>query len=202
MAIHTGNTTPRSAGSRDSSLTNHGVLQTKRLGAHIASCSATIGCIRHLFASNLQRAYQTAEAIADACRPQVGNSTVTLDVIRVEELREKDLGLSEGTKFSAKESDDGSESPESIHLRINRFLDHHLGPVIDHLLTENATVIVVSHGIVLNVLLKALLPRYPPKPASSSQIAEGHGLQAAHQNLDHLQSLKKTCGSIGSAKFD
>ncbi|KAI1111212.1 phosphoglycerate mutase-like protein [Nemania sp. NC0429] len=178
------------AGSRDSSLTNHGVLQAKRLGAHIATRSSSMGSVRHLFASNLQRAYQTAEAIADACRSQDGNSTVTLDVIRVEELGEKDFGLSEGKKFGARQTDDGSESPESMRFRVDRFLDHHLGPVVDQLLAEDATVVVVSHGIILNVLLKALLSRYPSKPASSSEMTERHSVEylASWSNTGVLQA--------------
>lgn len=100
---------------------------------------------------------------------------MTFDVIRVEELREKDFGLSEGKKFGTKESDDGSESPESMRLRIDRFLDLHLGPVVNQLLAEHATVVIVSHGIILNVLLKALLSRYPPNPALSSSVAERQG---------------------------
>ncbi|KAI0472355.1 phosphoglycerate mutase-like protein [Xylaria cf. heliscus] len=161
------------AGSRDSPLTNHGVLQAKRLATHIASRRTITGPIRHLFASNLQRAYQTAEAIADACRPQNEDATssVALDVIRVEELREKDFGSSEGKKFGMKENDD-SESPVSIRLRIDRFFDHHLSPVIDQLIAEDVTVVVVAHGIILNVLLKALLSRYPPKPGSSSLVGD------------------------------
>ncbi|KAI0454381.1 histidine phosphatase superfamily [Xylaria acuta] len=164
------------AGSRDSSLTNHGVLQAKRLGAHIASRRAITGPIRHLFASNLQRAYRTAEAIADACQsPNGDSSSVTLDVIRVEELREKDFGMSEGKKFGIKQNEDGSESPGSMRLRVDRFLDHHLSPIIDQLAVESATVVVVAHGIVLNVLLKALLSRYPPKSESSPPIGERPG---------------------------
>ncbi|KAI1753677.1 histidine phosphatase superfamily [Xylaria castorea] len=179
------------AGSRDSPLTNHGVLQAKRLGAHIASRRAIIGPIRHLFASNLQRAYQTAEAIADACESQDSDAiSVTLDVIRVEELREKDFGSSEGKKFGTRENDDGSESPVSMRLRIDLFLDHHLSPIIDQLAAENATVVVVAHGIILNVLLKALLSRYPFKSASSLLMEErpGSEYQAPWSNTGVLQA--------------
>ncbi|RYC60143.1 hypothetical protein CHU98_g6076 [Xylaria longipes] len=162
------------AGSRDSPLTNHGVLQAKRLGAHIANRRAIIGPLRHIFASNLQRAYQTAEAIADVCQSQNGDATssVALDVIRVEELREKDFGSSEGKKFRKRENDDDSELHISMCLRINRFLDHHLSPIIDQPAAENAAVVVVSHGVILNVLLKALLSRYPLKSASSPLMGE------------------------------
>ncbi|KAI0972831.1 phosphoglycerate mutase-like protein [Xylaria arbuscula] len=162
------------AGSRDSSLTNHGVLQAQRLGAHIAlaaSCSL-IGPVRHIFASNLQRAYQTADAVAEACQLE---NDVTLGVIRVEELREKDFGSSEGKKFGTKDKDDGSESPVSMQVRIHRFLDRYLGPIVEQLVTENVTVVIVAHGIILNVLLKALLSRYPPLSLGALPIAARPG---------------------------
>ncbi|KAI0804935.1 histidine phosphatase superfamily [Xylaria sp. FL0064] len=220
------------AGSRDSSLTNHGILQAQRLGAHIASRRSVTGPVKHVFASNLQRAYQTADAIVEACRLQNGGSasSVTLDVVRVEDLREKHFGSSEGKKFGTTEKDDDSELPVSMRLRIDRFLDRHLGPTIDQLVGENATIAIVSHGIILNVLLKALLSRYPPQSSSSHLLGERSGseylapwsntgvlqarLELSHStktvrmiveqtnNLDHLQGLKKTRGGIGSAKFD
>ncbi|KAI1349399.1 histidine phosphatase superfamily [Xylaria sp. FL0043] len=220
------------AGSRDSSLTNHGILQAQRLGAHIASRGSVTGPVRHVFASNLQRAYQTADAIVEACRLQNGGSapSVTPDVVRVEDLREKHFGSSEGKKFGNKEKDDGSELPVCMRLRIDRFLDRHLGPIIDQLAAENAAIVIVSHGIILNVLLKALLSRYPPQLSSSKVLGERSGsehlapwsntgvlqarLELSHStqsfrmiveqtnNLDHLQGLKKTRGGIGSAKFD
>ncbi|KAF2966144.1 hypothetical protein GQX73_g7431 [Xylaria multiplex] len=193
------------AGSRDSSLTNHGVLQAKRLGAHIASRRTTLGPIRHLFASSLQRAYHTADAIAEACQPQNGDSTslVTPSVIRIDDLREKDFGLSEGKKFGAKETDDGSESPESMRLRIDRFLDLHLSPIIDRLVAENAIVVVVAHGIILNVLLKALLSWYPPK-SPSQFIGERPGSEylAPWSNTGVLQARLERVGSNASQTLD
>ncbi|KAI0518395.1 phosphoglycerate mutase-like protein [Xylaria bambusicola] len=188
------------AGSRDSSLTNHGVLQAKRLGAHIASRQTAIGPICHVFASNLQRAYQTADAIAEACRSTNDDSTSSLPsgVIRVEELREKDFGLSEGKKFGAKDSDDGSETAESMCIRINRFLDHSLSPTIDQLAAENATVVVVAHGIILNVLLKALLLRYPSKSSIQRLTAErtGSDYLAPWSNTGVLQARLEVSDSI------
>ncbi|KAI2642199.1 histidine phosphatase superfamily [Xylaria nigripes] len=187
------------AGSRDSSLTNHGVLQAKRLGTHIANRSDIIGPVRHIFASDLQRAYQTAQAVADACNSQHGNPTsAALDVMPLQELREKDFGSLEGKKFGAKETDD-SESPKSMRLRIDRFLDHHLTPIVDQLAAENATVaavVVVAHGIILNVLLKALLSRYSPKPTSSQLTLEPSGSEylASWSNTGVLQARWEPSG--------
>ncbi|KAL2179714.1 histidine phosphatase superfamily [Thermothelomyces heterothallicus CBS 202.75] len=62
------------AGTHDSPLTAHGVLQARRLGAHLASRSATIGPVRHVFASDLKRAVETAAAVVDAQTAAVGGN--------------------------------------------------------------------------------------------------------------------------------
>ncbi|KAI0025207.1 phosphoglycerate mutase-like protein [Xylariomycetidae sp. FL0641] len=190
------------AGIRDSPLTSHGVLQTKRLGAHLVKRHANIGPIKHLFASNLQRASQTAEAIADAVKAAGDHSTPAqpvLELVKVPELREKDFGSSEGKKFGsrAKDIQDGntqsdSESPDSMKTRINRFLDVHLAPVISNAATEDVAVVVVAHGIILNVLLRALTARYPRLP-STSRIQTDDGasnpeFSAAWSNTGVLQA--------------
>ncbi|KAI1266174.1 phosphoglycerate mutase-like protein [Xylariaceae sp. FL1019] len=156
------------AGSRDSALTNHGVLQAKRLGAHLAAHAAGIGPIRHVLASDLKRAFQTAEAVRDAYRTSAATSTSPLsDVVRIPELREKDFGLLEGKKFTTREKDDGAETTEQMRLRIERFLDLHFTPILDQYLKpeggQHYTIVIVSHGIILNVLLRAMLARYPMK---------------------------------------
>ncbi|KAI0393244.1 histidine phosphatase superfamily [Xylariaceae sp. FL0594] len=166
------------AGSRDSTLTSHGVLQAKRLGAHIAARQATIGPVRHVFASTLQRAYMTAQAIADAC---CSTSPV---VRRLDELREKDFGSLEGKKFGCREDvvvvdDNDAETREAMRLRIDRFLDVYFHPIVEHCAaaheTEHDVVVIVAHGIILNVLVKALMFRYPPKSSSSLPDAETAG---------------------------
>lgn len=86
-------------------------------------------------------------------------------MVRVGDLREKDFGSSEGKKFGAERADD-AESSESMRRRVDQFLDRHLCSLIDQLAAENVAVAVVSHGIILNVLLKALFARYPPKPTA------------------------------------
>jgi hypothetical protein len=118
-------------------------------------------------------------------------------VIRVEELREKDFGSSEGKRFGTKENDDGSESPESMRLRIDRFLDHHLSPTIDQFAAGNTTTVIVAHGIILNVLLKALLLRYPPRSPSSQPMEERPGSEylAAWSNTGVLQARLEVSGN-------
>ncbi|RYP45809.1 hypothetical protein DL768_007895 [Monosporascus sp. mg162] len=180
------------AGSRDSSLTNHGVLQARRLGAHLAKRRDVIGPIKKIFTSNLQRAYRTAEAVADAQSfPDTGMTEVQthLEVVRLPELREKNFGSSEGKKFGARTAasqDDGhsdSETRDSMKTRVDRFLDLHLAPVIDEYVTEAVAVVIVAHGIILGVLLRGLLSRY-----STKQLDSVHGdIIAAWSNTGVLQ---------------
>ncbi|KAI1444318.1 phosphoglycerate mutase-like protein [Annulohypoxylon stygium] len=173
------------AGSRDSPLTNHGVLQIKRLGAHLAKRQEAIGPIKYIFTSNLQRAFQTAEAVAEALLEtqasssnDTSKSTTTVDVSRLSELREKDYGSSEGKKYGVK-TDRGandqvqsdSESHESMRVRVNRFVDSHLIPIADTDTSKDITILIVAHGIILGVLLKVLLERFPPKPTPSTSVS-------------------------------
>ncbi|KAI1781264.1 phosphoglycerate mutase-like protein [Hypoxylon cercidicola] len=172
------------AGSRDSPLTNHGVLQIKRLGAHIAKRCETIGPIKHIFTSNLQRAYQTAEAIAKAIaevQDSPSHNESPLEVIRLPELREKDYGSFEGKKYRVKTGNSSDTSPQSdsetngsMKLRANQFLDH-LIHVVDGHVSDHITVVIVAHGIILGVLLAALLERFPPRSSSSSTQAGDRG---------------------------
>ncbi|KAI1332306.1 histidine phosphatase superfamily [Xylariaceae sp. FL0255] len=222
------------AGSRDSALTNHGVLQAKRLGAHIASRRPVIGSIAFVFASDLQRAYHTAEAIVEACvSSNPGDApTATLAVTLAAELREKDFGASEGKKFGTREDLDGAESSALMQARAARFLDAYLCPAVADACNNEAKdvcIVIVAHGIILNVLLKELLVRYPltstlrqlmAERMSSAHLAPWSNtgvlqMQLARENdgelyasiemtnnLDHLQGLRKTRGGIGSAQFD
>ncbi|KAI1206208.1 phosphoglycerate mutase-like protein [Annulohypoxylon truncatum] len=193
------------AGSRDSPLTNHGVLQIKRLGAHLAKRQETIGPIKHIFTSNLQRAYQTAEAVAEAlleAQSPFSNDTptslATVKVTRLAELREKDYGSSEGKKYGVKtggsnndQVQSDSESHESMRIRVNRFVDSHLIPIADTDASENTTILIVAHGIILGVLLKVLLERFPPKPALSNpqgRVEDGPSEPVAWSNTGVLQA--------------
>lgn len=111
------------AGSRDSALTTHGVLQTRRLATHLAQTVV----VKHLFSSNLRRAVDTAEAVRDA------QKRAGLDLVQLPELREKDFGSGEGTKYGTgvKTVHEGAETSEEMKKRVDRFLDDHLLPLLD-----------------------------------------------------------------------
>ena len=151
-------------------MTSHGILQTKRLGAHIAGRIDDIGPVKSVFTSNLQRAYQTAAAIIDA-QPARNHSPnvqaqAPLDAVQLAELREKDFGSSEGKKFGNKtagldgDAQSDSETRDAMKARIDRFIDVHLSPVLDRHASEKVCVVVVAHGIILGMLLRTLLSRY------------------------------------------
>ncbi|KAF4867385.1 putative phosphatase [Colletotrichum siamense] len=157
------------AGSRDASLTSHGVLQARRLGAHLAARSASAP-VSHIFASNLQRAYRTAEAVRDALSPpnategEASSSTTgrRVEVVQLPELREKHFGSGEGQKVGARavgERHVGAETSEAMFTRAKRFVDEYLGPIfacVDEAEEGAESVVIVAHGIILGVLVRAL----------------------------------------------
>ncbi|KAJ4125197.1 hypothetical protein NW754_013483 [Fusarium falciforme] len=208
------------AGSRDSALTAHGVLQAGRLAAHLAEHVE----VDRMFSSDLQRAAITAQAILDAQKRATG-----VKLVVAPELREKDFGSGEGVKFGLAFEFGGEETPEAMRKRCDRFLGEHLGP----LLYEDSTVCIVAHGILLGVLYKALCARLSPvtiapgaqarpRPASTpfhpswsntgyleaviTALPDTKGRFQMRvdkvNSVEHTKTLKRTRGGIGSAKFD
>ncbi|PBP22019.1 phosphoglycerate mutase family protein [Diplocarpon rosae] len=186
------------AGITDSALTNHGVLQANRLGAHL---SATGVKISHIFASDLQRAFKTAEAV------RLAQSQPPAETVRLEALREQSFGFYEGKHLferpkeadkSGKEahrdthrSDPGFkdvESKDSMRIRSDAFIDDHLIQLL-HQVPENSTVVVVAHGIILSHLWRAFLKRFSPGRVSIEQGIEtsGNGF-----SLEHLGGWSNT----------
>lgn len=88
------------------------------------------------------------------------------------ELREKDFGSDEGKRFGTRASDKAtvpSESRDSMENRAERFIDTVLVPAIARvapLPTCHGNIVVVAHGIILNVLLRCLLARFGPDQVS------------------------------------
>ena len=160
-----------SAGTRDSALTNHGVLQAERLGQYLAKRGLHF---THLFSSDLQRAYKTADAVGVA---QSSKPEKKVPVKQLKVLREQDFGFYEGKPFYARPSgSDRSgkeehraqhhqepgfqdvESKESLMSRADRFTHEYLLPIICRDSgSKEYTVAVVSHGIMLNYLWRSIL---------------------------------------------
>ncbi|KAH6622636.1 histidine phosphatase superfamily [Chaetomium tenue] len=159
------------AGSRDSPLTAHGVLQARRLGTHLAQRAAGLGAaVTHVFASDLRRAGETAgmvvQALGVVCEGGDGGGGVGVGVgvVALSELRERDFGLAEGRKFAEGGVDlaaAGAESREQMRLRSERFVAGHLEPLLTaERVAAGGWVVVVAHGLILDSLLRVLLVRF------------------------------------------
>jgi broad specificity phosphatase PhoE len=197
----------RSAGVRDSELTNHGYQQATRLGLHFQ----TIGLsFTHLFSSHLQRAVRTVGKIREAQLAQAGEdsaATTVPDVVQLPLLVEKNFGSMEGKKFyerppevklAGKEhhrvESKGTEgfvdveSKDAMAQRADTFLDMHLMPLLGDTLSAENCIAIVSHGIFLSTLWKRLLLRLPVK-----SVILCPELQAtARPSLEHLGGWSNT----------
>ncbi|KAK4555481.1 hypothetical protein LTR86_007233 [Recurvomyces mirabilis] len=175
------------AGVRDSALTVHGIEQARRLGDYFAKNDVLL---THIFASPLQRAFKTAEAVRDAQGELDGDGDGDgdgmrrVEIVKVQDLIEQDFGFYEGKSFFArseakKSGRDGHydkhkhdpgfvdvESKESMCKRADAFLDLHLLPLIlaqSRDAEAEMTVAIVSHGMLLANLWRRLLLRLPRK---------------------------------------
>jgi broad specificity phosphatase PhoE len=198
----------RSAGIRDSELTNHGHQQATRLGLHFK----TIGLsFTHLFSSHLQRAAKTAGKIREAqlARADQDNAATPVpEVVQLPLLVEQDFGSMEGKKsyerppepkLSGKEHHREErkgtagfvdvESKDAMAQRADTFLDMHLMPLLgDTSSVAEHCIAIVSHGIFLSTLWKRLLLRLPAK-----SVALCPELQAiARPSLEHLGGWSNT----------
>lgn len=193
-------------GSRDAALTAHGVLQTKRLASALVESELDI---RHVFSSPLQRAAKTAKAICDARNDGHGPAGHVLRAVPVSELREKHFGNWEGVKYApapAPASQIDAETPESMRSRANFFLDHHLWPVLAETLTlpadsDNACVIVISHGILLGALTRALAEKLAHGSSLNASFAQLSSSRIAWSNTGYLDiaMARQPADSVPSA---
>jgi 2,3-bisphosphoglycerate-dependent phosphoglycerate mutase len=146
-------------------------LQAQRLGHHLAQRAGAIGRISHIFSSDLQRAFKTAEAIRDAqsCSPD-GRSAAGVDIVQLAELREKDFGSLEGRRGSDKtrpeslrqeETGSGPETLEHMAVRAVRFLNAVLFPLLNELNGSDSarSVVIVAHGLIHSFLWQAFKDR-------------------------------------------
>lgn len=155
------------AGTTDSALTNHGVLQIQRLAAYF--CSAAVR-FEHVFASDLSRAVITAEGICNT------NTASNLRVETTALLREQHFGSREGMRISATPSPspstvepEAAETEIAMRTRANRFLEEYLFPVLltaEHETEHETAIAIVAHGIILRVLWNCFVQAFPPGSVS------------------------------------
>ena len=157
----------------DSELTNHGFLQSEKLGLFLAAKHRII----HIFSSDLQRAYITAKQVWGGQRRQYGKSVEALRIRKLPILRERDFGsyerMPQSTSTSRVEDADREshlhqdpgfrevESHASMARRADQFLEEHLLPLALGPHADTAgTVAVVSHGLLLVAMWRCLLRRF------------------------------------------
>lgn len=148
-----------------------------------------------MFASDLKRAVETAQAIVDAqlgekpvatVVPTVATATADargqsseneapkLDILQLPELRERDFGAGEGAKFGADLSRAGVESREAMRQRAERFVANHLAPLLRPAAdrpTDVEHVVVVAHGLILDSLLRVLLVQFGTVSREETKLA-------------------------------
>lgn len=191
------------AGVTNSALTNHGVLQGERLGQYLARQNVVF---THFYSSDLSRANRTAENIR---KFQVTGDDAPAIVV-CPELQEQDFGFYEGKTFYARSSPDSKktgkdlhraahqneegfqdiETKESMAKRADSYLDEHLMSVLQAAPSDHQYVIcIVSHGIMLSSLWKAILRRQLPSTVTLDQEAIIAGKPLA---LEHLGGFSNT----------
>lgn len=172
------------AGTTDSPLTSHGILQIERLAQYFASTSQTR--FSHVFSSDLQRAVVTAEGIVehqamqeedfddDESSPPERSRTLTVTETAL--LREQHFGSREGTGYLRprgrhEEGDEGheqqktdsvpAETEQAMRARADAFLNDYFLPVVFDSRSDQA-VAIVAHGIILRVLWDCLARLFSP----------------------------------------
>lgn len=148
----------------------------------------------------MQRTLRTAQAVADVVvrehhDSQRADAASTLNIVKVDELREKHMGALEGSKWGVKPPGDKAESfsddmetREHMSARAVKFIDEHLVPALEphfacdrssNRATARGSILVVSHGIFLNIFLRSLLERFAPaelQRLSNSEAPQPKGL--------------------------
>lgn len=167
------------AGVTDSRLTNHGVLQAQRLGKFLASSRELQ--FTQIYASDLQRARITAQEVHKAQHEHLKPSRLIGEVVALPLLREQDFGSLELVHWSSKRADDAfttkvpsatdpdfkhKETAEQMKERADQFLNDFIIPMLA--LDGEENVAIVSHGLFLSALWRALLSRF-----DSSQVSLG-----------------------------
>ncbi|OJD25783.1 hypothetical protein ACJ73_02853 [Blastomyces percursus] len=151
------------AGTTDSALTNHGMLQVQRLALHFKTQGIVFNTV---FSSDLLRARTTAEGICGLAggEERDGDSSQLLPIV-LPVLRERDFGTLEGKSWltarggAANSVSEPAEEPEphaSVASRADSFLSNHLLPILLDAGHAAQVVAVVSHGVLLSALWEAL----------------------------------------------
>ena len=183
------------------------MLQAQRLGAHLFSRADAGAHLAHIFSSDLQRARKTAEAVRDAHRA----AAAPVAVVETADLREKDFRSSEGKSFRVRrdsvpppEPREMPETTEEMRARADRFVETHLQPIFasNEAVASDHSVVVVAHGLILGIVLKAILARYSPTELNRLANLGGGGNReylVAWSNTGYLEALVEPKPPSGAA---
>lgn len=170
-------------------------MQANRLGTHLAASK-----ISNIFSSDLQRAVKTAEAIRAA-----QDNGSSLEVTKLELLREQDFGHYEKKPFHERSRDTNKpgkethsevqrtnpgfkdvESKESMKKRMEIFVKEHLISLLNIDDNDN-TIIIVAHGIILSHLWRVILRQFDAK-----NVSMGPDVPNPERGLDYLGGWSNT----------
>jgi broad specificity phosphatase PhoE len=193
------------AGVSDSRLTNHGVLQTQRLGRYLTSHRNLR--FTQIYASDLQRAYMTAGELQRHQALQYPSGQVP-GVVQLDLLREQNFGSLELVPWTSRRAQntlnprapgptDSSlqpqETPEAMTDRAEAFLADFIHPLFaaadDTSSPAQECVAVVSHGLFLSVLWQTLLRKF-----HAGSVSLGPNVEVSNHGrpLEHLPSWTNT----------
>ena len=128
--------------------------------------------LTHIYASDLQRAWITADELRNGQLGHFKDDAALPDIVKLELLREQDFGSLEMTPWASKQAFDAhdarteatfrhKETVEAMRIRADQFLDDFISPLWalagD---SQDQCVAVVSHGLFLSCLWKALTDRF------------------------------------------
>lgn len=191
------------AGVTDSKLTNHGVLQAERLGQYLVMNQQLV--FTQIYASDLQRAERTANSICVAQNVLFAKDAQTsrpplIETIVSPLLREQDFGSFELLPWNPKDPsfvppnplDDNfkpKEPADVMSKRADDFLDDFIWPLLAIDQQDEQTTAIVSHGLFLAALWRALLVRFG---RNSVIVGPDAGPIAHGRPLEHLGAWTNT----------
>lgn len=181
------------AGVTDSLLTNHGLIQAQRLGSYLIKQR----CLKfsQVFASDLKRASRTASEI---CQSQnVEHPALQIAPIQLALLREQDFGSFELQPWNQRKDSPSTndadfkpkETKAAMKARADTFLDDSLLPLLALDDESEQVVGVISHGLFLGALWRALLLRFGPLTISFHPEVLPLG---SRKPIEHLPSWSNT----------
>jgi broad specificity phosphatase PhoE len=194
------------AGVSDSRLTNHGVLQTQRFGQYLTAHRNLR--FTHIYASDLQRAYMTAEELHRHQRLRYPSERVPA-VVKLAVLREQDFGSLELVPWGSARAQhtldpripnptDPSfrpqETAEAMTARAETFVADFILPLLavgaqEEQESASECVAVVSHGLFLSKLWQTLLRQFE---AGSVLLAPDLDVPGFGRPLEYLPSWNNT----------